>query len=168
MITQSRMSRYPWLFILILCLMPSGCSGDSAANQEQDPPAQIEKSPKRGLAYNLTAPEDLEALKNGVSWWYNWYFETGAPAGYRLQKYGKQIWITEMANWNAQIDSYEKQAEQMQQMVALCESRSDVFRYAWFIGRGNLPDNHFTYLFNPTPGELNALGELYLSLPYAK
>ena len=301
MVTQSRFSHYPWLFFLILCVLPIGCSGDSAPTEGQDP-AQIEKSPKRGLAYNLTASEDLEALKNGVSWWYNWYFETSAPAGYheayqmvflpmlwggnsandfprvksfilshaevkyllvlnepnlldqanrtpieaaadwvayeqliaelaaqqrtvylvgpamtwgtmpdyqdpvvwldtfyeayrfanggrdpkidylafhwydygleaqldRLQKYGKQIWITEMANWNAQINSYDKQAEQMQQMVALCESRADVFRYAWFIGRGNLPDNHYTYLFNPTPGELNDLGELYLSLPYAK
>lgn len=301
MIKRFRLSRQSWLFIVIILFVMIGCSGNSAPTEGQDPP-QIEKSPKRGLAYNLTAPEDLEALKNGVSWWYNWYFETGAPAGYhdayqmeflpmlwggnsvndfsrvksfilshpevkyllvlnepnlldqanrtpieaaadwiayeqliaelaaqqrtvylvgpamtwgtmpdygdpvvwldtfyeayrfanggrdpkidylafhwydygleaqldRLQKYGKQIWITEMANWNAQINSYQKQAEQMQQMVALCESRSDVFRYAWFIGRGNLPDNHYTYLFNPTPGELNALGELYLSLPYAK
>ena len=73
-----------------------------------------------------------------------------------------------MANWHAQINSYAKQAEQMRQMVSLCENRDDVFRYAWFIGRGTNFDNHFTYLFNPTPGELNDLGELYLSLPYSQ
>ena len=86
----------------------------------------------------------------------------------RLSKYGKKIWITEMANWNAQINSYQKQAVEMQKMVDTCETRSDVFRYAWFIGRGTLPDNKFTYLFTSTPGELNDLGKLYLSLPYSK
>ena len=50
-----------------------------------------------------------------------------------------------MANWNPNINSYQKQAEQMVQMVAICESRDDVFRYAWFIGRGSSPDNKFTY-----------------------
>jgi hypothetical protein len=82
----------------------------------------------------------------------------------RLQKYGKKIWITEMANWNPQIDSYDKQVEQMRQMVALCEGRGDVFRYAWFIGRG-FEDRH-TNLFNPDPGDLNKLGEFYINLPY--
>jgi len=97
--------------------------------------------------------------------WYDYGLESQLD---RLKKYGKQIWITEMANWNAQIDSYAKQAEQMQQMVAICESRDDVFRYAWFIGRGTYPDNRYTYLFNPNPGQLNALGNLYISLPYAE
>ncbi len=287
----------------LVILVVAGCSkDDSAPTQIPDPPVQIEKSPKRGLAYNLTDPADLDSLKSGVSWWYNWYFKTSAPAGYydkyqmefipmlwggnsnndyiqvkdfilahpeieyllvlnepnltdqanqtpaqaatewlkyeqvisdlagqgrtiylvgpamnwgtmtdywdpvvwldafyaayrsanggrdpqidylafhwydyglasqldRLKKYGKRIWITEMANWNEQINSYQKQAEQMQQMVAICESRDDVFRYAWFIGRGSYPDNRYTYLFNPTPGELNDLGKLYLSLPFSR
>lgn len=86
----------------------------------------------------------------------------------RLSKYGKKIWITEMANWNAQINSYAKQAVEMQKMVDTCETRSDVFRYAWFIGRGTLPDNKFTYLFTSTPGELTDLGKLYISLAYSK
>jgi len=262
----------------------------------------IKKSPKRGLAYDLTEPADFDTLKSGVSWWYNWSFKTDAPADYyadyqmefvpmlwggnsasdftrlksfilnhpeikyllvlnepnltdqanqtpaqaaaewlkyeqfidelaaqqrtiylvgpaltwgtmpnysdpvvwldafyaayksanegrepqidyltfhwydyglaaqldRLKKYGKQIWITEMANWNAQIISYAKQAEQMQQMVAICESRDDVFRYAWFIGRGTYPDHRYTYLFNPNPGQLTVLGNLYIGLPYAE
>ncbi|QQS37752.1 MAG: hypothetical protein IPM56_07335 [Ignavibacteriales bacterium] len=289
------------LFVFISVFI-SGCSKEDAPTNTP-PPNTVTKSPKRGLAYNLTHPLDLDTLKNGISWWYNWYHSSTAPANYyadykmefipmlwggntssgdmiqvknyimnhpeiqyllvmnepnltdqanrtpqqaaadwlkyeqviselaaqqrtvylvgpamtwgtmsgfsdpvvwldafyeayksanggrlpkidylafhwydygleaqlnRLQKYGKKIWITEMANWNAQINSYQKQAEQMQQMVALCESREDVFRYAWFIGRGNFPDNKFTYLFNAAPGDLNELGKLYLSLPYSQ
>ncbi|MDA3862210.1 MAG: glycosyl hydrolase [Melioribacteraceae bacterium] len=291
------------LIISILTLINLGCSKDDSSPIEiENPSTSIEKSEKRGLAYNLTNADDLTALKSGVSWWYNWYFKTDAPIGYyesyqmefipmlwgrnnsndyteiidfildheeieyllvlnepnltdqanltpydaavewvkyekvvtdlaaqnrtiylvgpamtwgtmtnywdpiiwlddfytayksinnnrepkidylafhwydygleaqldRLQKYGKKIWITEMANWNSQINTYAKQAEQMIQMVSLCETREDVFRYAWFIGRGNYPDNKHTYLFNPTPGELNDLGKLYISLPYQK
>jgi len=84
----------------------------------------------------------------------------------RLKKYGKKIWVTEMANWNSQINSYTKQAEQMKEMVSICENREDVFRYAWFYGRGGFPDNHFTYLFTTKDGELSDLGKLYISLPY--
>jgi O-glycosyl hydrolase len=83
-----------------------------------------------------------------------------------LQKYGKKIWITEMANWNTQINSYAKQEVQMQSMVDTCESRSDVFRYAWFIGRGSGTDNHYTWLFTSTAGQLSELGQLYISLPF--
>jgi hypothetical protein len=294
-------------FILVTTLIfiiMAGCKEDSAPTQvkEPEPPTQIEKSPKRGLAYNLTDAADFDALKSGVSWWYNWYYETTAPADYyagyqmefipmlwggnsaddfsrvknfildhpeinyllvlnepnltdqsnrtpaqaaldwkkyeqvisdlaaqqrtvylvgpamtwgtmtnywdpvvwldafyaayktanngrepkidylafhwydyglesqldRLKKYGKKIWITEMANWNAQINSYYKQSVQMQQMVSICESRDDVFRYAWFIGRGKYPDDRHTYLFNSSPGQLNDLGKLYISLPYSK
>jgi hypothetical protein len=267
-----------------------------------DTTVTIAKSPKRGISFDLKYAPDLDTLKSGVSWWYNWYFSTEAPRGYyddyqmeyipmlwggntpqsnltaartfildhpeieyllvmnepnlmdqanrtptqavsdwlvyeqflfdlanddgrelklvgpamnwgtmpgysdplvwldafysaylasegrepridylafhwydyglsqqldRLQKYGKQIWITEMANWNSNIDSYSKQIVQMTEMVAICESREDVFRYAWFIGRGGLPDNHFTYLFNQEPGDLNNLGYIYINLPFA-
>ncbi len=260
----------------------------------------IAKSPKRGISYNLTHALDFDTLKSGVSWWYNWYFETSAPENYyqdyqmefipmlwganpsasdragakqfilehpeieyllvmnepnlvdqanitpanavatwiiyeqfvdelanegrdlklvgpamnwgtmeqyqnpvdwldafydefqrvlarepridylafhwydygleaqldNLQKYGKKIWITEMANWNANINSYDAQITQMTDMVHICETREDVFRYAWFIGRGGSFDNHYTYLFNLDPGDLNDLGYIYLNLPY--
>ncbi|MCK7527929.1 MAG: glycoside hydrolase family protein [Ignavibacteriales bacterium] len=264
---------------------------------------KLRKSPKRGLAYDLKNAADLDTLKSGVSWWYNWYHSSTAPTNYystyqiefipmlwggntstndmaivknfilahpeikyllvmnepnlvdqanrtpvqaaadwikyeqvvadlaaqqrtielvgpamnwgtmtnysdpvvwlddfyaayksanggrppkidylafhwydyglaaqldRLQKYGKKIWITEMANWNPQINSYQKQAAQMVEMVNICETRSDVFRYAWFIGRGSLPDSKYTYLFDPNPGQLNDLGKLYISLPFTK
>lgn len=87
----------------------------------------------------------------------------------RLLKYGKPFWVTEMANWHsqndgAQIDSLARQQAQMTDMVALCEGRADVFRYAWFIGRMT-PDPHFTSLLGAS-GVLTALGQLYVSLPY--
>ena len=40
----------------------------------------------------------------------------------------------------------------MTDMVATCESRADVFRYAWFTGRWR-NDVHFTSLLG-TPGQL--------------
>jgi len=291
---------YKTILIFFLIIAFWGCS-----KKEQSPTEtqsdEITKSPKRGLAYNLTNAADLDTLKSGVSWWYNWSISTNTPSDYyskynmefipmlwggntssndmtlvenfilshteikyllvmnepnltdqanrtpgqaaidwvkyekiisdlagqnrtiylvgpamnwgtmtnysdpvvwlddfytayesmnngrepkidylafhwydyglatqldRLKKYGKKIWITEMANWNSQITSYSKQAEQMTEMVKICEERDDVFRYAWFIGRGSLPDSRYTYLFNSGPGELNYLGQLYISLPY--
>ena len=289
-----------FIILLFLIFSMSSCKDDANPNKPEDTSNQIEKSAKRGLAYNLTNASDLDALKNGVSWWYNWYFRTDAQENYyadyqmefipmlwggnpsdaditlvknfivnhpeiqyllvmnepnltdqanrtpaqaaldwskyekvinelaalgrtvylvgpaitwgtmpnyadpvlwldafyeaykqvnlgrepkidylafhwydyglaaqldRLKKYGKQIWITEMAHWNPQINTFEKQAQQMTEMVAICENREDVFRYAWFIGRGF--EDKVSYLFNPAPGELNTLGELYLSLPYS-
>jgi hypothetical protein len=87
----------------------------------------------------------------------------------RLLKYGKPLWVTEMANWHtgdgsAQIDSVDKQKAQMADMVKLCESRADVFRYAWFTGRWN-NDTHFTSLLAGN-GQLTDLGRYYLSLPF--
>ena len=290
------------LIITFFSLILISCNKDENTINPPDD-GKIKKSSKRGLAYNLTNAADLDTLKSGVSWWYNWNYYTTAPVNFnkdyqmeflpmlwggntsnsdmnavksfilshseinyllvmnepnltdqanrtpeqaaadwikfeqvisdlaaqqrtvylvgpamtwgtmpnysdpvvwldafyaayknanenrppkidylafhwydyglaaqldRLQKYGKQIWVTEMANWNPQINSYQKQAAQMVEMVNICETRTDVFRYAWFIGRGTYPDNRFTYLFNPSPGELNDLGKLYLSLPYSE
>ena len=86
----------------------------------------------------------------------------------RLTKYNTPFWVTEFANWHsqqdgAQIDSLAKQEAQMTDMVATCEGRLDVFRYAWFTGRRN-PDPHFTSLLGAS-GQLTDLGKLYLSLP---
>jgi Glycosyl hydrolase catalytic core len=101
---------------------------------------------------------------------FHWYDYGLAGQLDRLAKYGKPFWVTEMANWHsqadgAQIDTLAKQKTQMSEMVALCESRADVFRYAWFTGRWS-PDPHFTSLLGAS-GELTALGQHYLSLPFA-
>jgi hypothetical protein len=100
---------------------------------------------------------------------FHWYdYGLGAQLD-RLLKYGKPFWVTEMANWHsqndgAQIDTLVKQKAQMTEMVALCEGRADVLRYAWFIGRMT-PDPHFTSLLGAS-GVLTELGQLYLSLPF--
>ncbi len=101
---------------------------------------------------------------------FHWYDYGLAGQLDRLAKYGKAFWVTEMANWHvgdgaAAIDSVDKQKAQMTEMVALCESRADVFRYAWFTGRGGADLNsRFTTLLG-ADGELTALGHHYLSLP---
>lgn len=86
----------------------------------------------------------------------------------RLAKYGKSFWITEFANWHqgngADIDTVAKQKVQMTDMVATCEARADVFRYAWFTGRWN-SDIHHTSLLGAN-GQLTELGQLYISLPF--
>jgi hypothetical protein len=94
---------------------------------------------------------------------FHWY-DYGLDAQLaRLDKYGKQIWVTEMANWDSQITTLAEQESQMTAMVSTCETRSDIFRYAWFTGRIS-PDPHFTSLLG-APGVLTPLGKLYLSLP---
>jgi len=99
---------------------------------------------------------------------FHWY-DYGLSAQLdRLTKYGKPFWVTELANWHSQSDGAEvntlaKQEAQMTDMVATCESRGDVFRYAWYTGRLS-PDPHFTSLLGAT-GQLTDLGKLYLSLP---
>lgn len=99
---------------------------------------------------------------------FHWY-DYGLSAQLdRLKKYNKKIWVTEMANWNNQVNSYAKQSVQMLEMVAICENRTDVFRYAWFYGRGAFPDNHYTYLFTANLGELSQLGDLYINLPFSQ
>ncbi|WP_341675906.1 glycosyl hydrolase [Niveibacterium sp. SC-1] len=102
---------------------------------------------------------------------FHWYDYGLAGQLDRLKKYGKSFWVTEFANWHngdgsAQIDSVAKQKVQMQEMVATCEGRADVFRYAWFTGRWS-NDSHYTSLLGAS-GQLTELGQYYLSLPYAQ
>jgi hypothetical protein len=100
---------------------------------------------------------------------FHWYDYGLADQLNRLTQYGKPFWVTEMANWHTgngpHIDTVAKQKVQMSEMVAVCEARADVFRYAWFTGRWN-PDPHFTSLL-AGPGVLSELGRHYVSLPFA-
>lgn len=101
---------------------------------------------------------------------FHWY-DYGLDAQLdRLTKYGKPFWVTEMANWHtgdgsAAIDTLAKQEAQMTDMVNTCETRADVFRYAWFTGRWS-NDVHFTSLLGANAGDLTDLGKLYLTLPF--
>ena len=101
---------------------------------------------------------------------FHWYDYGLADQLDRLKKYGKPFWVTEFANWHngdgsAAIDTLAKQEAQMTDMVNTCETRADVFRYAWFTGRWN-SDAHFTSLLGANAGELTGLGSLYLTLPF--
>ncbi len=100
---------------------------------------------------------------------FHWYDYGLAQQLDRLRKYGKPLWVTELANWHsgsdtAQIDTPEKQKAQMTEMVDVLESRDDVVRYAWFTGRWE-DDAHFTSLLAGV-GELTELGRHYASMPY--
>jgi predicted small lipoprotein YifL len=100
---------------------------------------------------------------------FHWYDYGLSSQLDRLAKYQKSFWVTEFANWHsasdgAQIDTLALQQAQMTAMVATCEGRSDVFRYAWFTGRIT-PDPHFTSVLGG-PGAPTALGSTYLSLPW--
>jgi hypothetical protein len=103
---------------------------------------------------------------------FHWYDYGLAKQLDRLTKYGKPFWVTEFANWHglwqgadgAEIDSPAKQMTQMTELVAVCESRVDVERYAWFTGRWD-DDPMFTSLLGEA-GELTVVGEHYLGLPF--
>lgn len=89
----------------------------------------------------------------------------------RLAKYHKPFWVTEFANWHsqsdgAQIDTLAKQEAQLAEMVATCEARADVLRYAWFTGRRS-PDPHFTSLL-AGDGVLTGLGQRYRDAPFSQ
>jgi O-glycosyl hydrolase len=100
---------------------------------------------------------------------FHWYDYGLSDQLDRLTKYGKPFWVTEFANWHSQTDGAQittlaEQEAQMTDMVNTCETRTDVFRYAWFTGRVS-PDPHFSSLLGAS-GQLTGLGQLYLTLPY--
>ena len=71
------MNLYNLIFIISIFIFSFQCCNkkDSSPTQSTD---KIVKSQKRGIAYNLTDPADLDTLKRGVSWWYNWHYKTDA------------------------------------------------------------------------------------------
>jgi hypothetical protein len=128
-----------------------------------DPMAWLDAFIAAYQAANAGASPQIDCLA------FHWYDYGLAVQLDRLRKYGKPFWVTEFANWHtgdgsAQIDTEAKQIAQMQQMVAVCEQRPDVQRYAWFTGRWN-NDMHHTSLLS-SPGSLSALGAAYLAAPF--
>ena len=61
------------------------------------------KSSKRGIAYDITNPDDMQALSLGVSWWYNWSPNpsTAIPGDYRT-RYGMDFYPM---LWNGNFDA---------------------------------------------------------------
>jgi hypothetical protein len=67
------------------------------------------KSPKRGIAYGSHSAADMEALKDGVGWWYNWYHQPESPVMASYQSYGLEY--VPMA-WNGSFNK-----EQLRQFL---------------------------------------------------
>lgn len=97
---------------------------------------------------------------------FDWYGYSLARQLDRLEKYGKSFWVTAFASARSQAGTLAKEEARMAEMVATCESRADVFRYAWFTGRAHDDAQHGSLL--AAPGELTRLGQLYLKLPYTR
>ena len=71
-------------FLLIIGSFFWSCETDNPNDNDNDTlePDLIQKSSKRGLAFDLTNKDDFESIKEGVSWWYNWHWKTNAPENY--------------------------------------------------------------------------------------
>lgn len=83
----------------------------------------------------------------------------------KFKKYGKPIWLTEFCNWANNNISIEAQMEYMVQAVNLLEADPDVFRYAWFIPRGNGDAQcHNSLLQSTKPFGITDLGRVYINL----
>jgi len=100
---------------------------------------------------------------------FHWYDYGLAAALDRMDKYGKQIWVTEFDNFHTgndglQIDSLSKALAQQAQMTNILETRSDVYRYAWYTSR--LSGNPLFINLLSGPGQLTAMGSQYVTLPW--
>ena len=71
-----------WALFLPFLLLLTACYEEKSPTEPRDPVHSIMKSAKRGLSYDLRLAADLDTLKSGVSWWYNWFYETNAPENY--------------------------------------------------------------------------------------
>ena len=83
-----------------------------------------------------------------------------------LKKYNKPIWLTEFSCGDLPHDqiTLDGQKKYMTDAVAYLESEPAVFRYSWFAGR----NNEIPYInLLGADGQLTALGQLYVGLPYA-
>jgi hypothetical protein len=78
----------------------------------------------------------------------------------RFEKYGKPMWLTEFSCLDDPDISEPVQQRYMRSAVPVLEAKSNVFRYAWFIGRA-FPDGDPYDLFG-APGDLTPLGDTYV------
>ncbi|MGN1211009.1 MAG: glycosyl hydrolase [Candidatus Cryptobacteroides sp.] len=82
-----------------------------------------------------------------------------------FKKYGKPIWLTEFCNWANDNISEDAQMKYMVETVGALEKDPDVFRYAWFIPRGNGNSKcHNALLTSRLPIELTPLGKVYSNM----
>lgn len=81
--------------------------------------------------------------------------------GELYKKYGKPVWVTEFAQWNAK-DAF-AEVEYMMETVDFMERSPQVAGYAWFkerMGKGNKMS-----LLAEESGKLTKLGNLYVHMP---
>jgi hypothetical protein len=96
----------------------------------------------------------------------HWYGGGNSMTGYieDARRYGKPIWVTEFANWEAGVTP-ESQKNYLAGTTNFLERDPDVYRYAWFIGRGD-GANTYPYIdLYGANGEMTALGQIYLDIP---
>lgn len=96
----------------------------------------------------------------------HWYGGGNSITGYidDARKYGKPIWVTEYANWEAGVTP-QGQKNYLAGATNFLERDPNVFRYSWFIGRG-AGATVFPYIdLYAGSGQMTALGQLYLDIP---
>ena len=97
---------------------------------------------------------------------FHWYAcSGGALSGMleRFERYGKPVWLTELACLDQSDTSLAAQQQYMRQALPILEGDAKVFRYAWFIGRSS-PGAGSCDLF-AAPGSLSTLGAQYVAAP---
>lgn len=96
----------------------------------------------------------------------HWYGGGNSITGYidDARKYGKPVWVTEFADWDAGITA-ENQKNYLAGSVNFLERDPGVFRYSWFIGRGSGATVYPYIDLYGTSGTMTALGQLYLDIP---
>ena len=99
---------------------------------------------------------------------FHWYDYGMALFLDRMAEYNRHFWVTEFTNWHTAedwtIDTPQKQAVEVVNMVSTLENRMDVHRYAWFTGR-RTDDSHHCSLFESNAGNLSLVGQTYISQP---
>lgn len=96
----------------------------------------------------------------------HWYGGGNSMSSYidDARKYGKPIWVTEFANWDQGVTS-ESQKSYLAGTVNFLERDPEVFRYSWFIGRGEGATVYPFIDLYAADGTLTALGKIYSKIP---
>lgn len=82
-----------------------------------------------------------------------------------FKKYNKPIWLTEFCNWANNNISADAQLKYMVEALNLLEEDPAVFRYAWFIPRGNGDAQcHNSLLEGKSPFGLTELGKVFVNM----
>lgn len=96
----------------------------------------------------------------------HWYGGGNSMTGYinDARKYGKPIWVTEFANWDAGVTP-ESQKSYLAGTTNFLERDPDIFRYSWFIGRGSGATTYPYIDLYGASGSMTPLGQIYLNIP---